>query len=391
MTLLSGDAIPKAEVGMSAYWLERLLYYHPSLLLYVRDLLDAVTAYIPRVIVDAILESPVMGPFGLSLEGTLMFADIDGFTPLAERFSQMASQEGAEELTELVNRFLDILMGIALKYGGDLQKFGGDAGMFLFQGPEHALRAVAASLEVQQAMKSQMREVETRFGRFPLRVAIGLGCGRLVGLSFGDQEGRELAPVGPPLLSMGKAQMAAPPEEILLDALTLEACGPSLYCEPVGEGLYQVVGLRDFPSAHGAFSLIQVPQLEDQERLTWILSRLDALTPYLAPGLLERLVAAPSLDRLRLWSDHRQVTIMMLSVAGLTDLMPYWGDDTRLQQAIEGPDAAFKQMRDTVHRYDGIVNMIGVSPKGPYLMVLFGAPRSHEDDPLRAVLAALEL
>ncbi|HET19244.1 MAG TPA: hypothetical protein ENO16_01360, partial [Chromatiales bacterium] len=51
----------------------------------------------------------------------------------------------------------------------------------------------------------------------------------------------------------------------------------------------------------------------------------------------------------------------------------------------------FIRARDIVHQYDGIVNKIGASPQGAYLMVLFGAPQAHEDDPLRAVLAALEL
>ncbi len=391
MALLSHKILSDIPEDKDTDWLERVLHYQPSLLLYVRDLLEAVTSYIPRVIVDAILKSPTVGPLGLSLEGTLMFADIDGFTPLAERFSQMASEEGAEELTELVNQFLDILIGITTKYGGDLQKFGGDAGMFLFRGPGHAQRAAASAIEVQQAMKSQMREVETSFGRFSLRVATGLGSGRLVGLSLGDQEGQELVPVGAPLAAMGRAQLAAPPDETLLDASTFEAGGDAIEAIPFSKGLYQLTGLRTWPSEYASSVVLHPPQLVNRERLTWMLARLDALTPYLSPGLLERLIAAPSLDRIRMWSEYRQVTIMMLSVVGLTDLMPYWGDAARLQQALDAPNAVFKQVRDTVHRYDGTVNMIGVSPKGPYLMVLFGAPHSHEDDPLRAVLAALEL
>lgn len=382
-----------ADAAGPAYWLGRLLHYQPSLLLYLRDLLDTVTAYVPRVVVMPILEaeSPVMGPLALSFEGTAMFADIDGFTPLAERFSREASEEGAEELTELVNRFLAILIRITAQYGGDLQKFGGDAGMLLFLGENHALRAVAAALEVQQAMKAQMGEVETSLGRFPLWISIGLGSGRMVGLGVGNREGRELLPVGPPMETMGRAQDAAPSGETVVHSSTLAACGKALEVIAVAEDLYQVASLKKPPSAHGIPRLPDLPKLADEARLAWLISRLDALTPYLAPGLLERLVAAPTLDRIRLWSEHRQVTVMMLSVAGLSDVLPYWGDEEQLQAALLEPSKAFIRVRDTVHRYDGIVNKIGVSPKGPYLVVLFGAPRAHEDDPLRAVLAALEL
>lgn len=382
--------------GELTHWFKRLLYYQPALLLYLRDLMEVVTAYIPMVVAAPMLEAPVSGPIGLSLEGTVMFADIDGFTPLAERFSQADSDQGAEQLTDLVDRFLDILIRITAQYGGDLQKFGGDAGMVLFQGQQHALRAVAASLEFQAAMKADMGEVETPFGRFPLRVAIGLGSGRMLGLGLGNRAGRELLPVGHPLAAMGRAQSAAPPAETVLDVSTFEACQGLVDCVPLGDdepasSLYQVVALREKPSAHGVMALPQPPQLEEQDLLVWFLSRLDALTPYLAPSLLERLVAAPTLDRIRMWSERRWVTVMMLAVTGLPDLLPYWGDHDKVQQAIEEPNAAFIQIRDAIQRYDGIVNKIAVAPSGAYIMALFGAPRGHEDDPLRAVLAALEL
>jgi len=389
--LHAGQGRPAGHEGELTHWLERLLYYQPALLLYLRDLLEVVTAYIPMAVAAPMLEAPVSGPIGLSLEGTVMFADIDGFTPLAERFSQADSAEGAEKLTDLVDRFLDILIRITAQYGGDLQKFGGDAGMVLFQGEQHALRAVTASLEFQAAMKAEMGEVETPFGRFPLRVAIGMGSGRMLGLGLGDRAGRELLPVGHPLATMGRAQSAAPPAETVLDVSTYHACRGMVDCVPLGDDLYQVLALREKPSAHGVMALPQPPQVEERDLLVWFLSRLDALTPYLAPSLLERLVAAPTLDRIRMWSERRWVTVMMLAVTGLPDLLPYWGDEAKLQQAITEPNAAFIQIRDAIQRYDGIVNKIAVAPSGAYIMALFGAPNAHEDDPLRAVLAALEL
>ncbi len=54
-----------------------------------------------------------------------MFTDIDGFTAIFERFSQVASRAGAEELTKLLDRFLAILIKTTREHGGDLQKLGG--------------------------------------------------------------------------------------------------------------------------------------------------------------------------------------------------------------------------------------------------------------------------
>jgi class 3 adenylate cyclase len=373
------------------YWMNRLLHYHPILPVYLRDLLSTVVAHVPRVIAQRMIESPNPQPMAISLEGTVMFADIVGFSPLAERFSRAASEDGAEELTDLVNRFLEILIPITARYGGDLQKFGGDAGMLLFQGEDHALRAVAASLEVQSAMQSKMREVETSLGCFPLRIAIGLGTGPMIGLGLGDQEGREWLLMGPPLISMGRAQSAAPPDGTVVDANTLAACGEAVKYTNVSDALYKVLALSRAPLPYDDAAILDPPKVAAVLRMRWMLSRLDALAPYLVPGLLERLITAPDLERLSVWSDLRQVTVMMLSLSTDVDLMPFWGDDDRLMEEVQTLNTLFIRMRDTVLRYDGTVNKIGMSPQGAFVMVLFGAPRAHEDDPLRAVLAALEL
>jgi class 3 adenylate cyclase len=382
---------PHTSEPSGAYWLNRLLHYRPSLVEYAEDLFQAVTAHIPRTLARSILSAPTTDPLGLSLEGTLMFADIDGFTPLAERFAQAASEEGAEELTELVNRFLDILIPITTRYGGDLQKFGGDAGILLFQGEHHAWRAMAASLEMQAAMQAQMDQVATSLGAFSLKIATGLSSGRLIGLGLGDVAGQEWLLTGPPIAAVGRAQSAAPPNATVVDASTFEACAGEVEVAPVDEGLHLIQRLRALPPRFDVEPLPTPPNLLDAQRLQWYLSRLDALTPYLAPGLLDRLTSAPTLEHTRFWgSELRQVTILMLALDD-PEMMGCWGDAARLQEALDAPNEIFVQIRDTIRRYDGIVDKIGLSPKGAYVMALFGAPLAHEDDPLRAVLAALEL
>ena len=376
---------------MAGVTLSQVLHYRPNLLPYLQDLLTAVVAHVPHLVAELLLEDPDPRPRALPLEGTVMFADIDGFTPLAERFSEAASEEGAEELTELVNRFMQLLIPITARYGGDLQKFGGDAGLLLFHGEGHALRAVAAALEVQAAMQAQMRALQTSLGEFSLRIAIGLGSGRMVGLGVGDSAGRDFLLIGDPLDAMGRAQSAAPPDGTVVAAETLAACGDAVAHESLGDDLHLITGLEGASPELETSARLTFPKIEPAAQLQWLLSRLDVLSPHLAPGLLERLVTAPDPETVYLWSDLRQVTVMMLSLPALPPLLAHWEDRAQLQVQVEQVSAAFVQVRDTIHRYDGIVNKIGISPKGPYLMALFGAPRAHEDDPLRALLAALEL
>ncbi|MGC9357272.1 MAG: tetratricopeptide repeat protein [Anaerolineae bacterium] len=392
MTLPDKPAILGVFGASDPEWLERLLRYQPALLQHLQTLLTAVNAYVPRNLARILLEDPITGMVVRPLEGTVMFSDIDGFTAMSERFSRAASQEGAEELTELVNRFLEILITTTAHYGGDLQKFGGDSGAILFTGEEHAARAVAAAIDVQHAMVERLSEVETSLGRFTLQIATGLASGRMVGIGLGDTERREWVITGPPMKQSGHAQGIAPGGGVVVHETTYQACGEIFQeSRSLDDKFYLVEALRQMPPPRKMEDLPSFPYVDNGDRLIWLLDRLDALTPYLGTELLERLSTSTTPQASRLWSEHRNVTILMLTLSGIPDLTPFWENIAGLRRAADEPNRIFVSARDTIRRYDGIVNKIGVGPQGPYLMALFGAPRAHEDDPLRATLAALEI
>ena len=316
-------------------WTQQLLRYRPKLLRQLHELLTTVAAYLPRGLVHHLMEAPAAETFIVPLEGTVMFADIDGFTAMTERFSQTASEGGAEEVSGLVNRFLDILITTTIRYGGDLQKFGGDAGLLLFTGEDHAVRAVAAAIDVQRAMEEQMGEVETSLGRFPFRIAIGLGSGQITSASIGNAEGREWLLAGSPLAAMGQAQGAAPGGGVALDALTRERCQDRIETTPLEEGFYLVERLTGTPKLQALPALPPLPKIDDASCMDWLLQRLNALTPYLAIDLLERLTSASA--QLRLWSEHRHVTILMLAFNDFPDLTAFKNQPEALQAAINAP------------------------------------------------------
>ena len=215
-------------------------------------------------------------------------------------------------------------------------------------------------------------------------------------MGLGNRAGREWLITGAPLQEMGRAQGAAPAGGVVIDAATERLCAGILDCEPLSSGpleehLYLISGVKETPHPQPLEALPASPQVQEIEYLDWLLSRMDALTPYLAFDLLSHLTTVPNPTQVQVWSEIRQVTILMLSLAGLPDLTPYWDDSEALLANVQAPNATFMHARDVVHHYDGVVNKIGASPQGAYMMVLFGAPKAHEDDPLRAVLASLEL
>ncbi|HEY88571.1 MAG TPA: AAA family ATPase [Thermoflexia bacterium] len=370
----------------------RLLHYQPDLPQRLSHLLSTVTTYLPHGLSHALMETPSLKTLALPIEGTVMFADVDGFTAMTERLSKLAATEGAEELTRLVNRFLAILITHTLPYGGDLQKFGGDAGLLLFTGEEHALRATSAALAVHRAVDEQLAEVETSLGAFPLRIATGLASGRMVGIGLGTAENRKWMLTGPPLTAMGLAQERAPSGGIVVDRSLLFYCGEQVTSIPLTERLYLVAADQELPLEEQLSELPHPPaKLAGLPLAAWLLERLDALTPYLDPEFLTRIITLSSLEHFEFWHEHRQVTILMLGMASLPELTAYWNHPAALQRLVERPNEIFGRARDYIQRYGGAVNKIGMGPQGPYLMALFGAPQAHEDDPLRATLAALRM
>ncbi|MBM3266865.1 MAG: tetratricopeptide repeat protein [Candidatus Sericytochromatia bacterium] len=82
-------------------------------------------------------------------------------------------------------------------------------------------------------------------------------------------------------------------------------------------------------------------------------------------------------------SDRRVVTVLFADVSGYTPLSASL-DPERVTEIL---NAFFKVLTEPIYRCGGVVDKY----MGDAIMALFGAPTAHEDDPERAVLAALEM
>lgn len=355
---------------------------------HLQALLSTVGTYLPRVILTDDQELQIGR--GAFRHGTALFADVSGFTPLTERFSREIGREGAEEITLIVNRILEAMNGIAVRYGGDLLKFAGDAALSFYQGEEHAARACRAAWEMQQAMGEQFARVETSLGEFPLRMSIGLGSGDVFLVSLGTPDNAEYAVMGPALAAMGRAEHLAQAGQIFVDRTTRELAGESIAVIPVEEkGIFELQEAEPHPSAIERPNLrLAPPDGSPHAALRWLLARLDALIPYLAPGLLEKLIPSPR--EIVVESDHRWVTTLFTDLRGVDELIEALGPEHE-ELLTEIVNRHFLAVRNVVERYEGVLHKVGAGPSGPHLLITFGAPKSHADDPERAVRAALEM
>lgn len=129
-----------------------------------------------------------------SLQGSLMSADLSGFTAMSERLAARG-KEGAERLTATINGCFTVLINAALREGGDVLKFGGDALLVWFDGSDdgeaHEVRAATAAARMQRAIAS------ARFSRAGLKMSVGVHAGEHDFFLVGSPEWRELVVAGP--------------------------------------------------------------------------------------------------------------------------------------------------------------------------------------------------
>ena len=185
---------------------------------------------------------------------TVFFSDIVGFTETTENLD-------SEELTSILNRYLNEMAGIALKYGATLDKYVGDAIIAFFGDPETRGVAEDAKACVAMAVEMQRRvaELETQWQEGglerSLRVRMGINTGFCTVGNFGSQDRMDYTIIGGAVNLASRLESAAEPGKILIsretwslvkDAVIADEM-PPLTLKGFGRPLqvYELLGLRE--------------------------------------------------------------------------------------------------------------------------------------------------
>ena len=108
-----------------------------------------------------------------TVEGTVVFVDICGFTSITEN-------ESADEVVNMLNSYFDIMAKEVIKQKGAVDKFLGDSVMATFRGEYHLDRAVDACL----AIRNTVQESDLGIGN--PQVSIGINSGEMVWGNIGS-------------------------------------------------------------------------------------------------------------------------------------------------------------------------------------------------------------
>lgn len=149
---------------------------------------------------------------------TVLFADLSGSTPLAERLDP-------EDLRRVLASLFAALSREIQRFGGTLDKYIGDAVMAVFGAPvaheDDAERAIRAGLAMQTVIRPLNEELQRTYGA-ELALRIGINTGEVVaGLLAGEVQ-EAYTVVGDTVNTAQRFEVAAPPGSILVGPTTRE-------------------------------------------------------------------------------------------------------------------------------------------------------------------------
>jgi adenylate cyclase len=178
---------------------------------------------------------------------TVLFADIVGFTTLAESMS-------LEQVADILSMFCKHVADAVFQEGGTVDKFIGDCVMAFFGAPvsfaDHAACAVRAAIHIQEIMARWNRD-RVAAGLPPLHVRIGLNSGPVIVGDIGSPTRADYTVIGNTVnVAARLEQCAAGPGDIVFAEATRRQLPLDVACEPLGE-----VTLRGLERGANAFRI----------------------------------------------------------------------------------------------------------------------------------------
>lgn len=314
------------------------------------------------------------------VNGAALFADISGFTPLTEALvREFGPQRGAEELTRQLNLVYDALVHVLHRYQGSVISFSGDAITCWFDG-DTGLQAVHCAMGMQEAMKRFAQITIPAPGRdgqavkvsLAMKTAVAAGAARRFVVGDPNLQWIDVL-AGTTLDRLAGGEHQANKGEVVLDQAAVDALGAQII-------------IREWRKDHETQEHYAV--IERVEGPATIASPASQFNQALPDEIVKAWLLPPVYERLQrgqgdFLAELRPVVAMFIRFGGI--------DYDEDEAAGEKLDVYIRWVQNILAQYDGYLLQITVGDKGSYLMAAFGAPVAHEDDPVRAVSAALRL
>ncbi|MEG5140831.1 MULTISPECIES: adenylate/guanylate cyclase domain-containing protein [unclassified Microcoleus] len=332
--------------------------------------------------------------------GTLLFTDLAGFTSLLEA-NAAQGRKGAETLLGVINDYFASMIEIVSKSGGDLLEFTGDALLVQFLAGKHeqdTVRAVRAGLRMQRAM-AQFANIETARGVLSLRMRVGIHCGRYISADIGTPLRMAHVLLGHSVQQAKQAEGSGNVGRVCLTETARESLGEQFRFEPGKPGYLLVVD--DFTDdLLGEYDITltgrRMPSSVLLDRtvsglvreIGEAVKRVEPLASYIPKTILKLLVE--NADRRKIPPDFPEPTVMFVNLIGLPELVD---KATPAEEAnlVLGCSRVFALIDAVVSAKGGVLQKVTAHLDGSDILIYFGVPDVHTDDPSRAASAAIAI
>ena len=172
----------------------------------------------------------VMRARKITIDATIMFADLRGYTSLSQ-------SQSPDAVSSLLDAFYDECANAIWAYEGLLNKTIGDAVMAVFNFPirseDHARHAVRAAREIQRRwhLARETLAESLRLAGDDLGIGIGIHSGELSFGEFGHTH-RDLTAIGTVVNTASRAQSVAEADQILVTKAVFDRTQPDLKDSP---------------------------------------------------------------------------------------------------------------------------------------------------------------
>lgn len=173
---------------------------------------------------------------------SIFFSDIKDFTETTDEMSPDA-------LTEMLNHYFDQMSKIALRYGGTIDKFIGDAILIFFGDPntkgakEDALDCVSMAIDMRKQMQVLRQKWQSMDIEKPLHIRMGITTGYCHVGNFGSESRMDYTIIGRDANLASRLQSAADIDEILISNDTYLLVRDKIMCRE--KGTIRLRGIAD--------------------------------------------------------------------------------------------------------------------------------------------------
>jgi predicted ATPase/class 3 adenylate cyclase len=329
---------------------------------------ELLRSYVPGLLASCFVArpTPLDAPGVERFSAAVLFADVSGFTPLAEQLARRGPT-GAEALSNLLNDYFAKLTTLVAEHGGEVIAFAGDGLLAVWPATDMDGDLATATCDAGRcalAVQSALHGYQTVDG-LRLLLRVGVGAGEVMALRVGGDGGRwQLLLSGAPVVQGGLAEQQAARGEVVLSPEAWALANDGWTGERLADG-----GVRLLTAGTSL-------EVGARSRATQELG--DDVVQAYVPDVVRARLAAGQAEWL---AELRRITAVFVNLVDV---------DPAAASLLEPVQLALAAIQPILQRHEGSLKQVVVDDKGLTLIAVFGLPLlAHEDDPARATRAAL--